>query len=107
MLDKFKKKWGITSSWSILAILVTFSLAGMSIVYVRKPIFNLVGITAETPFILKFFLWLLIVFPTYQINLLIFGTLLGQFSFFWEKEKKMASALLRVLTFKKRKALNK
>ncbi len=69
--------------------MIVFSLAGMSIVYVRRPFFVLFGITQETAFWIKFITWLLIVFPTYQINLLIFGTLLGQFKFFWEKEKAM------------------
>jgi len=106
--DKLKQKWGIKSTWDVFVICIVFSLAGMSVVYVRKPFFYLVGITPQTPFWIKFFTWLLIVFPTYQINLIIFGTLLGQFSFFWEKEKQMGKLLLRLFNLPKaRKASNK
>jgi hypothetical protein len=39
-----------------------------------------------------------IVFPLYQINLLIFGFLLGQFEFFWEKEKALVRFVKRQLS---------
>jgi len=100
--ERLKKKWGIKSNWDFFIINVVFALAGMSIVFVRKPFFYLIGVTPETPFILKFFLWLLIVFPTYQINLIFFGFLLGQFSFFWEKEKKILQFFARLIHGKKK-----
>jgi hypothetical protein len=31
----------------------------------------------------------LFVFPAYQILILVYGFLLGQFDFFWQKEKKL------------------
>ena len=95
-----KQKWNIKSNWDFLAIMIVFSIAGMSIVFVRKPLFHILGITCATPFLIKFVAWLLIVFPTYQFNLIIFGFLLGQFSFFWEKEKQMGRFFLRAVTGK-------
>ena len=96
-VKKLKHKWQIKNNWDFTIIMLVFSLAGMVIVYERKPLFHLFGITTSTPFLIKFICWLLIVFPAYQINLLIFGTLLGQFSFFWEKEKKLGRFLRRKL----------
>lgn len=96
--EKLKMKWGIQSNWDFFIINLVFAMAGMSVVFVRKPLFPILGITVETPFWIKFFTWLLIVFPTYQLSLLIFGTLLGQFSFFWEKEKQIGRFLVRLFT---------
>ncbi len=93
---KLMTKWNIHSWWDFTAIMLVFSLAGMSVVYVRKPFFHLVGITQETPFIVKFLCWLLIVFPSYQLGLLFFGFVLGQFDFFWKKEKQMFGALAKL-----------
>lgn len=90
---KMMTKWNVHSIWDFLAIMLVFSLAGMSVVFVRKPFFHLIGITKETPFIIKFFCWLLIVFPSYQLGLLFFGFILGQFEFFWKKEKQMVRFL--------------
>jgi len=100
-IDRLKKKWKIASNWDFTMIMIVFSLAGMSIVYIRKPLFFLFGITETTPFWIKFFTWLAIVFPAYQINLIIFGFLLGQFQFFWEKEKQMGR-FFKSLIFRKK-----
>ena len=101
-INRLMKKWNIASYWDFWAIMAVFSFAGMSIVYVRKPLFHLFGITATTPFWIKILTWLAIVFPTYQINLIIFGFLFGQFPFFWEKEKQIGRFFLRFILGKKR-----
>ncbi len=95
MLSRLKQKWSIASPWQFWAIMLTFSLAGMAITQVRRPLFHLFGIEPETPFWIKTVVYLASIFPLYQLFLLIFGTLLGQFRFFWEKEKAMARWLLR------------
>jgi len=92
--EHLKQKWNIKSNWDVLLILIVFSLAGMFILYERRPIFQILGIESDTPLWIKTCVYIPIVFPLYQLNLLIFGFLLGQFEFFWEKEK----ALLRFIT---------
>ena len=87
--QKLKQKWGIKSNWDFLLINLVFAFAGMMIVHERPPIFHLIGITKETPLIIKILVYIPLIFPLYQLNLLIFGFCLGQFSFFWEKEKRM------------------
>ena len=94
-IQRMKTKYNVETTFELCAILAVFSLAGMAIILVRKPIFHWLGITGTTPFILKFLAWLAVVFPTYQINLLIFGFLFGQFHFFWEREKGLWRFLLR------------
>lgn len=94
-VQRLKQKYGLKTTSELVVIMTVFSLAGMAIIWVRKPIFHLLGITDATPFILKFLAWLAVVFPTYQINLLVFGSLFGQFSFFWEREKVLWRFLLR------------
>lgn len=98
MFDRLKQKWNITSAWQFWAIMLTFTLAGMSITQVRRPLFHLMGIESETPFWLKTIIYLLSLFPLYQIFLMIYGTLLGQFRFFWEKEKAMGRWIWRRLS---------
>ena len=103
---KLMKKWNINSWWDFWAIMLVFSLAGMCVVAVRKPFFHVIGITQETPFVVKFFCWLLIVFPSYQAGLLIFGFLLGQFPFFWEKEKQMLRGIRKLFGARKSSSSN-
>jgi hypothetical protein len=98
-MDRLKTKWGITSTWQVIAILLTFSLAGMSITQIRPLVWGLFGFTPETPMWIKVPTYLVMIFPTYQVMLMVFGTLLGQFSFFWAKEK----AMFRFLTGRNKK----
>lgn len=88
-LLRLQKKWGVETVRQVLMILVIFTLAGSSIVWLRKGLFYLLNYDETTPFWLKTVTYLVFVFPAYQCLLLIYGFLLGQFNFFWEKEKKM------------------
>ena len=91
--DKLKKKWNIQSDWDLWMIMLTFSLAGSSILSIRKVIFPLLGIKAATPLWIKILVYVPLFPPIYQLGLLFFGFLLGQFPFFWEKEKRLAKFL--------------
>ena len=93
-VQRLKTKWNIQSDWDFWMIMLSFSLAGMAIMPARKLIFHLVGITDHTALWIKILVYLPLIPPAYQIGLLFFGTLLGQFPFFWEKEKKLARFIL-------------
>ena len=97
MMERLKARWHLETNGQVVAVFLVFSLAGSMILPVRKFIFHLLHFDAQTPFWLKTVMWLIIVFPTYQFFLLVFGALFGEFAFFWEKEKKMGRWFLRRL----------
>ena len=89
-MNKLKEKWGITSNYQIIIILLVFSITGSVAVWIAKPVLNLVGLDKEV--VSPWLFWpirILIIFPIYQILIVIIGTLFGQFKFFWGFEKKM------------------
>ena len=94
-LEKLKDKWGLNSLLQVIMILVVFSLTGMTVVAIRPVIFSWFGFGELTPLWLKTITYVLLIFPMYQILILVYGALLGQFAFFWEKEKKLFKALSR------------
>ncbi len=94
-VEKWKSKWGIQSNWDFVMIMLTFSLAGSMISVCRPPIFHFLGLTKQTPLWIKILVYIPLIPPIYQIFLLIWGTILGQFEFFWEKEKKIGRFLKR------------
>ncbi len=102
MLKKIKNKWGIKSNFQFLIIFIVFGITGSSSVVLGKPILDFFSISpnlfSEIPFgnLLYFILRLIIIFPLYQVLLIIFGAIFFQFSFFWELEKK----ILRKMGFK-------
>ena len=93
-MSKLKERWGITSNFQIFVIIVVFSITGSASIYISKPVIKLLGITKENlHIVLYYILYVLISFISYQILLLLFGWLFGQFSFFWNIEKKMLKRL--------------
>jgi len=94
-VEKLKTKWGIESNRDFILIMLSFSLAGMMISICRPPIFHLLGIEKETHLWIKILVYVPLIPPIYQIFLLFWGTVLGQFGFFWEKEKKIVRFLKR------------
>ena len=93
MLVKLKDKWGIHSNWDVIAILIVFAVSGSSILFVKPLWYGVFNVTEETPAWLRVVVWIAMVFPTYQAFLLIYGFILGQFKFFWAKEKAMYNAV--------------
>lgn len=98
-MKSLKKRWGITSNFQLIIILVVFSITGSASVYVAKPFLNWIGFGRESfpdawwSGWLYWTLRILLIFPFYQVLLVFFGWLFGQFSFFWNFEKKMLSRL--------------
>ena len=80
--------------WELIRIFIVFAITGSSSVYVGRPIFRLLGLTKENLYPLVY--WVLIAVLSlvfYQLLLLLFGWLFGQFKFFWSFEKKMLSRM--------------
>ncbi len=91
---KLKHKWVLKHRWEMIRVFIVFAITGSTSAYIGKPIFNLLGITKES--LNPFFYWvffIIIGLVFYQILLVSFGWLFGQFNFFWEFEKKMLKRL--------------
>lgn len=99
MIEKLKNRWGVHSNLSLILILVVFSVTGLTAVYIKDLIFQLIGIDSETPFYLRFILYIFILFPAYQVFLYIYAAILGQLSFF----KKIQQRTFQRINFFKKK----
>ena len=76
IFKKLEKKWILDYKWEMIRVFMVFAIT--------------IGITKENlnP-ILYWFFYIIIGLIFYQILLVSFGWLFGQFKFFWEFEKKM------------------
>ncbi len=93
-LARLQGKWKLKSITQVLIILLVFSLTGSTVIFLRKALFGWVGFDEMTPWWLKTITYIAFMMPAYQLLLLGYGALLGQFRFFWEKEKKLLRWLL-------------
>ena len=93
-MKKLKEKWGITSNFQLMIILIVFSVTGSIAVWIAKPLLDFIGLDKSA--VSSWIFWpirIAIIFPTYQILIVIVGALFGQFKFFWIFEKKMLARL--------------
>ena len=93
-MKKLKERWNVSSNWQLTIIFIVFAITGFSSLQLAKPFLNFIGIS-ETfqPYWLYRVLRLLLIFPIYQILLVLIGFIFGQFNFFWEFEKKMLNRM--------------
>lgn len=97
-MKKLKERWGIEHDWEIVVIIIVFAITGSTATKIAGPITEFIGLEkASTPGYIFWPIRILIIFPIYQVLLVSFGWLFGQFNFFWKMEKKM----LRRLGFKR------
>jgi len=90
IFKKLEHKWILDYKWEMIRVFIVFAVTGSSSLFVGRPIMKLIGITKENlnP-IIYWVLFIIIGLIFYQILLVTFGWLFGQFKFFWEFEKKM------------------
>ena len=92
-MANFKERWNIKSNWQLFVIIVVFAVTGSSAAYLSKPILATFGISKDTFSAWEYYpLYIILIFPIYQILLVSFGFIFGQFTFFWAFEKKMLCA---------------
>ena len=90
LFKKLEHKWILNYKWEMIRVFLVFAITGSSSVYVGRPFMKLIGITKDN--LVPFIYWILFVLVSlifYQILLVCFGWLFGQFKFFWNFEKKM------------------
>lgn len=97
-LNKLQAKWKLQSLWQVVWVLVAFACTGTTVLLIKESIFALLGINMEEGGFWKTVLYLLLVLPLYQVLLLVYGFIFGQFGFFWEKEKQFLKRMGRVFS---------
>jgi hypothetical protein len=97
-LEKLQKRWQVRSATQVILILIVFACTGSSII----PLKHLLGINKETELMYRI-LFYIGVFPIYNIMLLGYGYLFGQYRFFIEFEKKFFRRIINLFKSKKSK----
>ena len=94
LINKLEKKWIVNQRWELIRIFLIFALTGSSSVFVGRPFIELLGVSKDNLHISVYYaLFIVISLVFYQILLLLWGWILGQFDFFWRFEKKMLKRL--------------
>lgn len=93
VMNRLKAKWEIESNAQLIIIFIVFAVTGSTASKIAAPVIHFFGIYSETYPILYWPLRIILIFPLYQVLLILFGWIFGQFKFFWTFEKKMLKRL--------------
>lgn len=89
-------RWQLQSAWQVLIVLIVFACTGFTVLYIKKPLLDsLAG--GQSNSTLASVLYYVFILPIYNVFLLAYGFLFGQFRFFWEFEKRTFNRIFRRL----------
>ena len=100
-VEKLKSRWGLTSVWQVILVLVVFSCTGFSVLLIKQPLIDFLFGDAEHEWWMTTIYYLLIL-PMYNVMLLGYGCIFGQFQFFWNYEKKTVRRIGKLFRIKRR-----
>lgn len=85
-MQKLQNRWGV-SAGRVIIILIVFALTGFSVMFLKHPILNLITGGGEQKLWMTI-LYYIFILPVYNVLLLFYGSIFGQFRFFWDFEKR-------------------
>lgn len=87
-IDRLKKRWKLKNTFQVVIILVVFACTGFTVLFLKRPVVGY--FTGEGGTTIWFSIaYYILILPVYNVILLIYGFIFGQFRFFWEFEKRM------------------
>src|SRR4051794_34993425 len=93
-MQRLKQRWKLGSIFQVVVVLIVFACTGFTVLFIKKPILNyLAGSKGDST--LATVLYYIFILPLYNLILLAYGFILGQFNFFWEFEKRSFSRIFR------------
>jgi hypothetical protein len=98
-LEKLQKRWEVHSTWQVVLILIVFACTGFTVMFLKGPVLELFT-APENRTIWFSVAYYLLILPVYNVVLLFYGAIFGQFRFFWAFEKRMLQGIMKVFARK-------
>jgi hypothetical protein len=92
MFENLKKRWKVGGT-QLFLILCVFAITGTTTAYISKAVTGWLGLTPDSPLWQRAGLRGLVLVFGYQFIILLVSIPFGQFSFFWNYEKKILRRL--------------
>jgi hypothetical protein len=85
-MERLCERWGV-GPVRVVLILLTFASTGTTVMLLKRPVVAFFTQDGEQPLLFSVIYYILIL-PFYNLVLLVYGAVFGQFKFFWEFEKR-------------------
>jgi len=98
-IQKLQERWKVRNAFQVFIILLVFACTGFTVLFLKRPLFSYWFQDGLRP-LWASILYYILILPIYNVLLLFYGALLGQFSFFWDFEKRFFKRIF--VTFRKK-----
>ncbi len=92
-MKKLIERWELKSNRQVFIVFLVFAITGSSAAKLAAPITDFFEITKQLGWYIYWPFRILIIFPVYQVLLVSFGWVFGEFEFFWKFEKRMLRSM--------------
>lgn len=92
--DRLQSRWKLKSGMQVVIVLIVFACTGFTVLFIKRPLFEYWFPGGDKPVWASALYWILI-FPVYNLILLFYGFVFGQFQFFWEFEKRFFNRMIK------------
>ena len=100
-MKKIRNFFKVDSNYQLLIINVVFAVTGTTALFATDYLLDFFSINYENYGASIYWLSRIIfIIPVYQVLLIIYGTIFGEFSYFWKMEKKTLCKIFSI--FKKK-----
>lgn len=89
--ERLQERWDVSAGRAVI-ILIVFACTGFSVLFLKEPLLDLI-IGEDQKNVWHSILYFIVILPVYNILLLFYGFIFGQFKFFWEFEKRFFSRI--------------
>jgi len=100
-IQKLQERWKVRNAFQVVIILLVFACTGFTVLFLKRPLFAYWFDNSPMP-VWASVVYYILILPVYNVFLLFYGGLLGQFQFFWDFEKRFFK---RIFTNFKKKQL--
>jgi len=93
-INRLKDRWKLGSAYQVVIVLVVFACTGFTVLFIKRPILNFLAGPAGNSTTASV-LYYIFILPLYNVILLAYGFVFGQFNFLWEFEKRSFNRIFR------------
>jgi hypothetical protein len=90
--QRLQERWKLKSAFQVVIVLVVFACTGFTVLFLKRPLFAYLFPDGVIPAGASIVYYILIL-PVYNVILLFYGFVFGQFDFFWNFEKRTLSRI--------------
>jgi hypothetical protein len=91
-VNRLAARWQVSPA-RVGIILLVFACTGFTVLFFKRPLVAWASGDAGDPPLLFTVLYYILILPVYNVLLLVYGAVFGQFSFFWAFEKRFFGRL--------------